>query len=284
MNLMTRRAGGLTGMVLVVIMLSACGSKDDKKLATQSAARVNDAEITVHQINQALMREPGLTEQNVPQARAEVLDRLVDQQLAVAQALDKKLDRQPEVMDMLEAARREVLARAFIDHVIAAQARPTVEEGRKYYNEHPELFAQRRIYDLQELAVEASEAILPALRDKAASSRSIEEIGAWLKEKGVRFSARSGVRPAEQIPPELLGVLHRMKDGQTAVMNGAQGGSVVRIVATQSVPVDETAALPRIQQYLFNQRGKEIVEREMKSLREKARIEYLGDFASARKE
>lgn len=281
---MTRRAGGLTGMVLVVLLLSACGPKDDKKVATQSAARVNGAEITVHQINQALVRLQGVTEQNAPQARLEVLDRLVDQQLAVAQALDRKLDRQPEVMDALEAARREVLARAFIDHVIAAQARPAVEDGRKYYNDHPELFAQRRVYDLQELAVENNDAILPALRDKAASSRSIEEVGAWLKEKGVRFSARSGMRPAEQIPPDLLAVLHPMKDGQTTVLNGAQAVSVVRIVATQTAPVDEAAALPRIQQYLFNQRGKESVEREMKSLREKARIEYLGDFAPARKE
>ncbi len=284
MSSTNRRAGGITGMVLVVMLLSACGPQDDRKSATQSAARVNDAEITVHQINQALVRLPGVTEQNAPQARREVLDRLVDQQLAVAQALDRKLERQPEVMEALESARREVLARAFVDQVIEAQARPTVEEGRKYYHEHPELFAQRRVYDLQELAVETSDAILPALRDKAASSRSIEEVGAWLKEKGLQYSVRSGARPAEQIPPALLGVLHRMKDGQTTVLSGGQGVSVVRIVATQAAPLDEAAALPRIQKYLFNQRGKEGVEREMKSLREKARIEYLGDFAQARQE
>jgi len=284
MNSITRRAGGAACMGLAAVFLAACGPQDDKKTATQSAARVNGAEITVHQINQALVRLPGVTEQNAPQARLEVLDRLVDQQLAVAQALDRKLDRQPEVMDALEAARREVLARAFVDQVIEAQARPSVEEGRKYYDEHPELFAQRRVYDLQELAVETSDIILPALRDKAASSRSIEEVGAWLKEKGLRYSARSGARPAEQIPPELLGVLHRMKDGQIAVLSGAQGVSVVRVVATQAAPLDEAAALPRIQKYLFNQRGKEGVEREMKSLRDKARIEYLGDFAQARRE
>jgi EpsD family peptidyl-prolyl cis-trans isomerase len=284
MNPITRRAGGAACMGLAVVFLAACGPQDGKTTATQSAARVNDAEITVHQINQALVRLPGVTEQNAPQARSEVLDRLVDQQLAVGQALDRKLDRQPEVMDALEAARREVLARAFVDQVIEAQARPTVEEGRKYFNEHPELFAQRRVYDLQELAVETSDAILPALRDKAASSGSIEEVGAWLKEKGLRYSVRSGARPAEQIPPELLAVLHRMQDGQTTVLSGGQGVSVVRIVATQAAPLDEAAALPRIQKYLFNQRGKEGVEREMKSLRENARIEYLGDFAQARRE
>ena len=69
-----------------VLLLAACGAKDDKKAATQSAARVNGAEITVHQINQVLSRLPGVTEATAAQAQQEVLNRLIDQQLAVEQA------------------------------------------------------------------------------------------------------------------------------------------------------------------------------------------------------
>ena len=42
-------------------------------------------------------------------ARREVLDRLVDQELAVEKAIEKKLDRSPEVLLALENARREIL-------------------------------------------------------------------------------------------------------------------------------------------------------------------------------
>lgn len=261
-----------------VLLLAACGAKEDKKAATQSAARVNGAEITVHQINHVLTRLAGVTDETAPQARQEVLSRLIDQQLAVEQAQEKKLDRQPEVMTALEASRRDVLARAYLDHVVTAQGKPTVEEAKKYYADHPELFAQRRIYNLQEIAIEKNDAILPALREKVATVKSIEDLAPWLKEKGVRFGGKSGVLPAEQVPLELLAVLRTMKDGQATVVVNPQGYAVVRIAATQSAPVDEATAMPRIQQFLASQRSKEIVDKEMKQLRDKAKIEYLGDF------
>jgi EpsD family peptidyl-prolyl cis-trans isomerase len=265
--------------LVAVLLLAACGQKEDKKAATQSAARVNGAEITVHQINQVLSRLPGVTEETAAQARQEVLTRLIDQQLAVEQAQEKKLDRQPEVMAALEAARRDVLARAYLDQVVNAQAKPTAEESRKYYNDHPELFAQRRVYNLQEIAIEKNDAILPALRERLSTAKSIEDVAAWLKDKGIRFAAKGGVRPAEQIPLELLAILHPMKDGQATVVSNPQGIAVVRIAAAQTQPVDEATAMPRIQQFLANQRSKEIAEKEMKQLRDKAKIEYLGNFA-----
>lgn len=277
--LMNRTLTSLAGGLAAALVLTACGATEDKKPATQAAARVDGAEITVHQINQVIARVPGLTEETAPQARKEVLDRLVDQQIAVAQALDKKLDRQPDVMAAIEAARRDVLARAYFDQFVAAQPKPAPEEAKKYYAAHPELFAQRRVYNLQELAVEKNDALLPALRDKVASAKSLEEIAAWLKEKNLRFAGQGGVRAAEQIPLDVLPVLHAAKDGQIVVMNGAQNIAIARVVSSQSAPVDEAAALPRIEQFLANQHGKESVAAEMNRLREKAKIEYLGEFA-----
>lgn len=279
MTPMIHHATRLFGIVLTVILLSACGDKDGKKATTQSAARVNGTEITVHQVNQVLSRVQGITEETAPQARQEVLNRLIDQQLAVEQALERKLDRQPEVMVALEAARRDVLARAYLDQVVAAQSKPTPEEGKKYYDDHPELFAQRRVYNLQEMTIEKSEDLMPALREKLASAKSFDDLAKWLKEKGVKFAAKGGVRPAEQIPLELLAVLHPMKDGQATVVSGPQGIAVIRIAGAQTAPVDEATALPRIQQFLANQHGKEVVDKEIKQLRDKAKIEYLGSFA-----
>ncbi|MBI2290448.1 MAG: hypothetical protein HYU73_08965 [Betaproteobacteria bacterium] len=55
----------------------------------------------------------------------------------------------------------------------------------------------------------------------------------------------------------------------------------MRVVATVSSPVDEATALPRVQQFLFNQRSAAAIASEMKQLREKAKIEYVGEFAGA---
>lgn len=278
MNSFIVRNRRLAVCLVAIPLLAACGEKDDKKTATQAAARVNGAEITVHQINQVVGRLQGVTEETAPRARQEVLERLIDQQLAVAQAQEKKLDRKPEVVAALEAARRDVLARAYLDELVASQGKPTPEEARKYYAEHPQLFAERRVYDLQEIALEKNDAILPALGEKVKAGKSLEELTAWLKDNNVRFAGRGGVRPAEQIPLELLRLLHPMKVGQAALLANPQGAVIVRIAAAQSAPVDEATAQPNILQFLANQRNKDAVGKEMKSLREKAKLEYLGDF------
>src|SRR5688500_14081810 len=136
-------AAPLAALALCVA-LAGCGKSDEKKVATQVAARVNSEEITVHQVNNVLARTPNLAPEAAARAKRQVVDRLIDQELAVQQALEKKLDRSPEVLQAMEAAKAEILARAYLRHVAQAQAKPTPEEIKKYYAEHPHLFSQRR--------------------------------------------------------------------------------------------------------------------------------------------
>ena len=53
----------------------------------------------------------------------------------------------------------------------------------------------------------------------------------------------------------------------------------MRLGAAQSVPVSEEAAIPRIQQFLGNQRAAEAAKQEFKELKAKANITYMGEFA-----
>ena len=55
----------------------------------------------------------------------------------------------------------------------------------------------------------------------------------------------------------------------------------MRLAGAQSAPVSEEAALPRIQQFLGNQRAAEIAKQEFKSLKANAKITYMGEFAGA---
>ena len=91
-----------------VFVLAACGESDSGagKSATQVAARVNAEELSVHQINAVLGRTPGLQPDQVEKASQAALERLIDQELLVQRAKDKKLDRDPRVMQAIEAARR----------------------------------------------------------------------------------------------------------------------------------------------------------------------------------
>ena len=262
-------------------VLAACGKDDDKKAASQVAATVNSQEITVHQVNNVLARNPNITPEAAPRAKREIVERLIDQELARQQALEKKLDRSPGVVQAIEAAKTEILARAYLQEVAAAQAKPTPEEVKKYYAEHPELFSQRRLYVLEEFAVPAKDGIAAALRERVAKAKSMQEIGDWLKSREVQFAVNRGARAAEQIPLEMLPMLQKMKEGEIQVIEAADRVNVIRVAAAKTVPVDEAAAAPRIQQFLFSRRSNEVIAEEMKRLKEHAKIEYVGEFAAA---
>lgn len=270
----------LIPLLLVLAIGAGCGKGDDKKKPTsQVAAKVNAEEITVHQINAVLARTPNIPPEASTRAKHEILGKLIEQQVAKQAAIKDKLDRSPAVMQAIESARNEVIARAYIEKVVAAQPKPTVDEANKYYGEHPELFSRRRIFNLEEIVIQPKEGVANELRAQVAKSSSMQDVAAWLKSQDVKFTANRGVRAAEAIPMELLAKLQELKDGEIQLIEAAGGSlNVIHVVASQAAPVDEATARPRIMQFLFNRRSGEAVAAEMKRLKDKAEITYVGEF------
>lgn len=265
----------LPAAVLLATMLawlSGCGA--DRAAVTKLAAKVNGAEISVEQLNGALATVQGISPATADQARREVLDKLIEQQLAIEQTREKKLDQSPEVLRAIDAASREILIRAYRDQVVAALPKATMEEAKTYYAAHPQLFAQRRVYNLQEIIMPAQGVPVDKLRE-IANGKSIEDIANWLKQKNIPFSGNATTRTAEQLPLDMLPKLHELKDGQSVIFTSAQAVSLMRLAASQFAPIDEAAALPQILKFLENQRAATAIAVNMKQLREKAKIEIV---------
>lgn len=273
-------------VLVVAVGLAACSNSEAKKPASQVAAKVNSQEISVHQINFALARAnaAGIPPEQAAKVRQEVLNKLIDQELVVEQAMEKKLDRSPNVMMALEAARQEVLTRAYFEQLGSSIEKPTPEETKRYYSEHPQLFSDRRVFNIQELTIQSGDqTIASQLKDMVVAGKPLEEVANWLKEKDIKFNAGVAARAAEQIPLELLPRVHALKEGQGMVIQGPNNIVVMRVAETRSAPVSEAQATPTIELYLRNQRLKEMMLAETKQLREKAKITYQGEFADAGK-
>jgi len=266
--------------IALAVTLVACGDKDGKKAATQVAAKVGSEEISIHQINQVLSRANtgGASPEALKAMSKEVLEKLIDQQLAVDQATENKLHRSPDVVAQIEAARRDILARAYIQQITANTPKPTAEETKKYFTEHPQLFSERRIFNVQEIVAPATPGVADQLKALVAAGKSLEDIAAALKAKNIPFNGGSATRAAEQIPLEALPKIHALKDGQSTVIDSPQGSTVVRVVSSQQAPVAEAAALPRIEQFLINQRAGDAVAANIKQLRSTTKITYMGEF------
>jgi hypothetical protein len=211
-------------------VLAGCGVSEGGTPPT-AAARVNAEVISVPELEAA-------------RRRGETLERLIDQRLARQHALEQGLERSPQIAQALDSAKTDILARAYRQLLAEAQPRPTPAEIRSYYAEHPELFAQRRIYSLESL--------------------------------DARFGIHRSTLAAEQLPLELVSRLQAMKEGEVVPLDdGAEGVVLVRIVAARLAPLDEASADPLIEKFLLARRSREALAAAMQRLRAKARIEYL---------
>jgi hypothetical protein len=171
-----------------------------------------------------------------------------------------------------------------VEQIASAEGKPTAEEVQQYYADHPQLFAERRLYSLEELIVSPKGISPAAVKDRVGRTRDLGEIAAWLKSENAEVSGNRGVRAAEQLPLPWLAELHKTKEGDVRVFENGGRLHVVRVAATRAVPVDEATARPRIEQFLFNRRLSEAVAKEIQHLRDKSNIEYMGEFARSSSE
>ena len=275
--------------LLIVALAAGCGDKKegaeaDEKGPSQVAARVNGTELTVHQINYALQRIPNLDKSQSQAASLQVARNLVDQELLVQKAVKDKLDRDPMVVQAIDAARRQILAEAWMGRKLGTPAAPSDAEITDYYNKHPELFSNRKLYRLQEISIKAPKDKHDAIRAQMSASKTLNDFGAWLKAENLPAKAAQGVKPAEQLPLQVLPRLAQMSNGQAMVVNAPDGLLVVVLADTQKQPVTLEQARPVISRLLQTQARQQAAKAELDALKSAAKIEYVGEFAAAGKE
>ncbi|MGE4051190.1 MAG: EpsD family peptidyl-prolyl cis-trans isomerase [Piscinibacter sp.] len=277
-----RRALATPVAMAAVLLLAACGGGGgaERKSASQVAATVNDAELTVHQVQAVLERQPRLAAGDGGGA-ARVLEGLIDQELAAQAARTASLDKDPRVVQRIEAARREILAQSWQESVAAKARGVSSDEIDRYYDDHPELFAQRRIYVLQETAVEGDAAAMSALAAKAGETKSAQELSVLLHRSGLAGQTRTLAQAAEDLPLGLLGRLAPLEVGRSVALT--QGGSarVYTVLQAIQAPVSRRQAQGAITAYIGNQRKSQAVGDSIKKLRADARIAYPGNLAAS---
>ena len=270
-------------LAVVVLVLTAafagCSDKKDKA-PSQTAAKVNKEEITVHQINMVISQLRATSPEQSASAAGVALERLIDQELALQKASDQKVDRDPRVMQQIEAARREIISRAYLEKIGEGAPKPTPAEISAYYEKHPALFAGRRIYNLQEVDIEVDAARIEAVRAALAAAKTFPAFVEYLKANNIKFQGTEGVRSAEQLPLANIDQFAALKDGQAIFVARPNGGRVIHLVNSRNQPVTLQAARPAIEQFLLNERKRKIVADDLRALRGAAKIEYVGDYAA----
>jgi EpsD family peptidyl-prolyl cis-trans isomerase len=279
---------------VVIVGLSGCnrggGGSANASKGSQVAAKVNGDEITIHQLNQVLSRAGNIPEEQQKQARQQALERLIDQQLLVQQAVARKLDRDPRVLSAVEAAKRQILAQGYLEQVMQGVGKSTPDQVNQFYAQHPELFQDRRVYRFKEIAISAPadfhgklRAELERLDKQPDKNRIMPDLATWLQSQNVKFRTNVATQAAEQLPMELGPKVHEMKEGDLLLIPRSNAFVVTQLIESKSAPLTAQQSEPYIEQYLASRQRLELSNEEMKRLRDKAKVEYVGEFSQPEK-
>jgi EpsD family peptidyl-prolyl cis-trans isomerase len=262
---------------LCIVVVAGCGDGNVPK-ESQVAVKVNDGEISAHQVRTALRlhaRPPFAANE---EAAASALEVLIDQELAAQAATAAGLHKDPDIIQALELQRREILARTYHDRVADKVAVPSSDEIDRYYDANPALFAQRRLYIVSETAVEAGADDIASIKAAMPKVRGPVELHLALEQLRLDFTARQYAQSAEDVPLSLLPAFALSKPGDSIVVEQAGGARIFTILYLQPAPVDRRRAAPAISRFLLTERQKRLIGEAMAELRKGAKLQYSTAF------
>jgi peptidyl-prolyl cis-trans isomerase C len=262
-------------MLIVVAGISACGSKEKK--AGQSLVRVNGEDITMLQLNDELQHAGIQTEQQEA-ASKQLLESLIDRQLILTEAASNKMDRTPDVMQAIERTKAQIITQAYLQNITSKIAKPTQAEINDYFQGHPEFFAKRKQFDLQQLVI-ANKDYSDALKAYTNSAKSLDEIAAWMDRYNVRYTRSQATRTTADLPPQVVAKLLALPKEQIFLVEEGDNKMLNMLTDIKDSPVTAVNAAPQIEQFLINKKNKDAVEVEIAHLRSLAKIEYLNASA-----
>jgi EpsD family peptidyl-prolyl cis-trans isomerase len=268
-----QRRGGLFLVVICAFALVSCGSKSEKKTG-QSVARVDGYELTVHQLNSELKSVPTDTSKGEAALKSEALDSLINRRLLIAEAERNKIDRDPEVMQVIERQKGEVLIQAMLQRKAAEIAKPSADEVQTYYRSNPALFANRKVYDMQQLVLPAA-SFTPKFNALVDAGKPLDELASWLASNNVQFNRASTSPSTADLPQQIVKNIDALGAGKPFIVKDPSRVTIASLHLRKETPVSEETARPQIEQFLMAQKMRDAMASEMKRLRTAAKIEYL---------
>lgn len=255
-------------LAAVVIALSLIGCSEPRNKLPR-AVTVNGSSIPVERMRAIL----GSAE-STPEKAQQALDGLIDKELLAQKAIKAKLPDDPRINDAIHATRTDILAQAYAQRLLERGTKVSESEIKAFYAEHPDLFEQRRVYQLYEIAVSGDLAQVKAARDVATQASNITDVAMALRARRIPFTVGATSRGTEQIPEQLRAVLSRSVVGQISFVTVEGGASVLQVLQADSAPLTLDAAFPHIERFLKTQKATALVAEESKGLRALAEIEH----------
>ncbi|BBO99779.1 EpsD family peptidyl-prolyl cis-trans isomerase [Sulfuriferula nivalis] len=265
----------LLGLMCVPFFLAGCSSSHGvDKGKTQVVAKVNGEEVTVHEVNQYMSHLTQL-DGTPEQMRKQAIDAVIDQHLLQTAAKQAKLDRDVNVVQAELDSKKNILIDAYKARQFHSGTAPTDQQIAAYYQSHPVLFSDRKLYQLQQLRVQSSAENQTSLLAQLKQSDNIDAFVHWLDAQHIPYDTSNTTKAPEDMSPSERSLIMQIKVGEAAILNQDQDSiSIDLLLATQPQPISLAHAQLRIRDLLIAESAAQQVALWLKQARLNSKIVY----------
>lgn len=284
---MNRSSAGRIAAGLALVALVAGCDKGKEKPSGQVVATVEGEDITIHELNSemAQARPPaGMPRKQVEQL---VLSRIVERKMLANAARERGLDKNPNFLLAQRRVDDGLLVQALQTDIAQKVVPTTREAAQKYIESHPDQFAQRKIF-----AIDQIQFLRPAnvAQLKLEPAKTINEVAALLSAAKVEFRRAPAAIDALTVNPELVAeigrILARNPDEVFIFANQPQGAPsavmyVNKVTEVRTVPFTGEQAVTFAQELLRRQNIQTALVSNLKTFQAaaKPKISYAAGYA-----
>ncbi len=268
---MTRRLSPLL-LGTAALALASCGAKTP---SGQVVADVNGDEITRRDITTELGQSGLGTGVDMKTVQPALVERLVNRKLLVEQAKRDGLDKTPEYLAAEQRAKEILLASNLIEQWASKLGDPTDADLQAFITENPQMFANRRALQIDQL-VTSAQGIDPK---KLVPLTSNDQLAALLTSMQHPFKRGNVTIDTATLPKKMADQIAGLPAGMPFVFNRAGTLLMNAVIGSRDLPLPEADRKTVAVNALKQRNAGDAVSNQIKSLRASAKIEYQRGFA-----
>lgn len=266
---------------MATIALSVLASGCTRKAEGQTVAVVNGEEITVPDLNFALTMTKGAEGANEKDVRSQVLQQLIDRRLLAEQAKKEGIDKSPDYLNRQRRADEDMLISILANKRLNTAQLPSDREIQTYIASHPEQFANREVWSLDQISY-----VTPGGKEAQAeimAAHSIDALIAVLQKYRIAVQRQKNRIETSLMPSEIYAKLNSLPAGEPFVVPLGNKSVASAITGREPHAVTGDQAKPMAVEMMRKTQTAKSLEGLLKSLRSSAKIDYQSGYAPPRK-
>lgn len=270
----------VTAVAAAALAVSGCGGKGGKLDKGQVVASVDGEEITIFELNAELQgsQVPPGTDRKLAEQMA--LQRIIERKILAKVAREQKLDKTPTFLIQQRRADELILTTMLRDKIAGGIAQPTDAEIAQYQAAHPDRFAQRKIYAIDQV-VFAPPSSAAKLKEFA-PLKTLEQLTAKLSADNVQFRRAPSQIDTAMLPPDIAGKIAALPPQEMFILPSQQGLTANIITSTTVLPVPADQARELALNALRNERFSKAADAQLNDRLKKARetVKYQPGYSA----